>query len=268
MAIAKSARIHPTAILDPEVEIAEGVQVGPYVVIEGAVQIGPGCIIRPGVHLFGPMTIGEGNVFHSHVILGDVPQHLKYVPNSSRLIIGNHNTIRENATVHRPAIAGGETRIGNRNFLMGSCHIAHDCVIGNNCIFANSALLAGHCVVEDGVTISGNSCIHQHCRLGRLSLISGLSATSMDIVPFMIYQRINTVCGVNIIGMRRAGIAAAAIEAVRKAYHILYLGKNIVSHSLMRLEAEMSHIPEVMEIVAFIRSSKRGVSLDVERLAA
>ena len=268
MAIAKSARIHPTAVLDPEVEIGADVQVGPYVVIEGAVRIGSGCVIRPAVHLFGPMTIGDENVFHSQAIIGDVPQHLKYVPNSSSLVIGDRNTFREHSTVHRPAVEGGVTRIGNGNFVMGSAHIAHDCVIGNNCIFANSALLAGHCVVEDGVTISGNTCIHQHCRLGRLSLISGLSATSMDIVPFMIYQRINTVCGVNIIGMRRAGIAAASIEAVRKAYHILYLGKNIVSHSLMRLEAELSHIAEVMEIVSFIRGSKRGVSLDVERQAA
>ena len=268
MAIAKSARIHPTALIDPEVEIADDVQVGPHVVVEGAVRIGPGCVLRPGVHLFGPMTIGVNNVFHSHSIIGDLPQDIKYVPNESGLVIGDHNTFREHVTVHRPAVANGETRIGNGNFLMGSSHIAHDCVIGNHCIFANSALVAGHCVVEDNVTMSGNSAVHQHCRLGRLSLISGISATSMDVVPFMIYQRINTVCGVNIIGMRRAGIAAAAIEAVRKAYHVLYLGKNIVSHSLLRLEAEMSHIAEVMEIVAFIRNSKRGVSLDVERQAA
>ena len=131
---------------------------------------------------------------------------------------------------------------------MASAHIAHDCVIGNKCVFANGALVAGHCIVEDSVTMSGNSAVHQHCRIGRLALISGVSASSMDVVPFMIYQRINIVCGVNIIGMRRAGICAASIEAVRKAYHILYLGNNMVSHSLLRLEAEMGHIPEVEEV--------------------
>jgi UDP-N-acetylglucosamine acyltransferase len=268
MAIAKSACIHPTAVLDPEAEIAAGVQVGPFVVIEGAVRLGEGCVVRPGVHLFGPMTVGENNVFHSHAIIGDLPQHLKYVPNPSSVVIGDNNTFREHVTVHRPVVVGGVTRIGNNNFLMASAHIAHDCVVGNNCIFANSALVAGHCTVEDGVTMSGNSAVHQHCRVGRLSLISGVSASSMDVVPFMIYQRINVVCGVNIIGMRRAGIPAASIEAVRKAYHILYLGKNIVSHSLLRLEAEMGHIPEVMQVVSFIRGSKRGVSLDIERQAA
>ena len=268
MAIAKSARIHPTAVLDPEAELAAGVQVGPFVVIEGAVRLGAGCVVRPGAHLFGPMTVGENNTFHSHAIIGDLPQHLKYVPNPSSVIIGDNNTFREHVTVHRPAIVGGETRIGNNNFLMASAHIAHDCVVGNNCIFANGALVAGHCTIEDSVTMSGNSAVHQHCRLGRLALISGVSASSMDVVPFMIYQRINIVCGVNIIGMRRAGIAAASIEAVRKAYHILYLGKNIVSHSLLRLEAEMGHIAEVMEVVSFIRNSKRGVSLDIERQAA
>ena len=104
--------------------------------------------------------------------------------------------------------------------------------------------------------MSGNSAVHQHCRVGRLPLISGVSASSMDVIPFMIYQRINVVCGVNVIGMRRAGICAASIEAVRKAYHILFLGNNVVSHSLMRLEAEMSHIPEVMQVVAFIRAQQ------------
>jgi UDP-N-acetylglucosamine acyltransferase len=268
MAIAKSVRIHPTAVLDPEVEIAEDVQVGPYVVIEGAVRIGAACVIRPGVHLFGPMTVGENNVFHSHAIIGDLPQHLKYVPNPSSVVIGDNNTFREHVTVHRPAVVGGVTRIGNNNFLMASAHIGHDCTIGNNCILANSALVGGHCNVEDNVMMSGNSAVHQHCRVGRLALISGVSASSMDVVPFMIYQRINVVCGVNVIGMRRAGIPAASIEAVRKAYHVLFLGKNIVSHSLLRLEAEMGHIAEVMQIVSFIRGSKRGVSLDVERQAA
>ena len=268
MAIATSARIHPTAVLDPEAVLAADVQVGPFAVIEGAVRLGAGCVVRPGVHLFGPMTVGENNVFHSHAIIGDLPQHLKYVPNPSSVVIGANNTFREHVTVHRPAVVGGETRIGDGNFLMASSHIAHDCVVGNNCIFANGALVAGHCTIEDGVTISGNSAVHQHCRVGRLALISGVSGSSMDVVPFMIYQRVNVVCGVNVIGMRRAGICAASIEAVRKAYHILFMGKNVVSHSLMRLEAEMSHIPEVMQVVAFIRASKRGVSLDAERQAA
>ena len=268
MAIATSARIHPTALIDPQAEIAKDVQVGPYVVIEGPVRVGAGCVIRPGVHLFGPMTVGENNVFHSHAVIGDLPQHLKFVPGPNSLCIGDHNTFREHVTVHRPAAAGGVTRIGDRNFFMASAHVGHDSTIGNNCIFANSALVGGHCVVEDNAMMSGNSAVHQHCRLGRLSLISGVSASSMDVVPFMIYQRVNVVCGVNIIGMRRAGIPAASIEAVRKAYHILFLGNNIVTHSLLRLEAEMGHIAEVMELVSFIRASKRGVSLDVERQAA
>ncbi len=210
MPIAQSARIHPTALVAPEADLGEGVEVGPYVVVEGEVRLGEGCVLRPGVHLIGPLTMGCHNTVFSGAVLGEQPQHLKYNGEKTRLVIGDHNTIREHVTIHRGTAQSGETRIGSHNFLMANSHIAHDCQVGNHCILANGALVGGHCTLEDGVYLSGNCAVHQFMRIGRLALLSGTSSTTKDIPPFIIQQRINCVVGVNVVGMRRAGIPAAA----------------------------------------------------------
>lgn len=268
MAIAKSARVHPTAVIDPAADLADEVQVGPFVVIQGPCRVGPACVLMPGAQLLGHVTMGEANVVHSYAVIGDSPQHLRFNGEPSSVEIGHHNVFREHVTVHRAATPGGVTRIGNHNYFMANSHIAHDCVLGNHCVFANASVLGGHCIISDNVLMSGHSAIHQFCRIGRLAMISGVSATSMDIPPFMINQRINVICGVNVIGMRRAGISNLAIEAVRKAFHILYLRENILSHSLAQIEHELGHVPEIMELVSFIRASKRGITLDTDRNAA
>jgi UDP-N-acetylglucosamine acyltransferase len=271
MPISPSARIHPTAIIDPEADLGDDVQVGPYVVIEGAVKIGAGCRLKAGAHLIGPMTMGVDNQVFSYAVLGEQPQHLKFAGEPTRLEIGDHNVFREHVTIHRGTTQSWETRIGSHNFLMANCHVAHDCKIGNQCILANGALIAGHCVVEDGACLSGNVVVHQFVKIGRLALLSGASGTGMDVPPFMIAQRINTVCGVNVIGMRRAGICNASIDAMRKAFHLIYRSDLLLSNSLARLEQELGHVAEVAELVAFIRASKsggRGISLEFKREAA
>jgi UDP-N-acetylglucosamine acyltransferase len=268
MPIAHSARVHPTAVIDPEADLGADVQVGPYVVIEGPVRVGAGCVLKAGAHLIGPMTLGIHNQVYSHSVLGEQPQHLKYAGEPTRLEIGDFNIIREHVTVHRATTHSWVTRVGSHNFLMANCHIAHDCQVGNRCIIANGALVAGHCVIEDGVCLSGNVAIHQFVRIGRLALMGGLSATGMDLPPFMIHQRINTVCGVNVIGMRRAGISNASIDAIRKAFHLIYRSDTLLTTSLTRVEEELGHVAEVAELIAFIRASKRGISLDWKREAA
>lgn len=268
MAIASSARIHPTAVIGPEVELGENVQIGPFVVLEGPVEVGADTVLMAGAHIIGPVTLGVGNTVHSYTVIGGDPQHLRSKGEGASVIIGDHNVFREHVTIHRAATPGGSTRIGNHNYLMAASHVAHDCVMGNHCIFANASVLGGHCVVADNVCMSGHSAIHQFCRIGRLAMISGVSASSMDLPPFMINQRINVICGVNVIGMRRAGISALAIEAVRKAFHILYRHENLLSHSLNQIDRELGHIPEVQEIVQFVRESKRGVTLHTDRHAA
>lgn len=268
MPIAKTAQVHPTALISPEADLADHVQVGPFVVIEGEVRIGEGCILKPGCHLFGPLSMGCNNTVFSYAVLGEAPQHLKYKGEPTRVEIGNNNIFREAVTVHRGTTESWMTRIGNNNFLMANAHVAHDCVIGNNCLLANGSMVGGHCVLEDFVFLSGNAAVHQFVRIGRLALLSGLSGASKDLPPFIIQQGINIVMGVNVIGMRRAGIKTASIDAVRKAYHILFRQEHVLPHAMMLVEKQMGDVAEVKELLQFIRSSHRGIGGYVEQKAA
>jgi len=268
MPIAPSARVHPTAVVAPEADVGEGVQVGPHVVIEGEVRVGAGCVLRPGSCLIGPLTMGRHNTVYSGAVLGERPQHTKYNDEPTRLEVGDHNIIREHVTIHRGTTQSWVTRIGSHNFLMAHSHVAHDCQVGNHCILANGVLLAGHCVLEDSVYMSGNSAIHQFVRVGRLALLSGLSASTKDVPPFIMIQRINCIVGVNVVGMRRAGIPTAHIDAVRRAFHVLYRQELALPAALAKIEAEVGGTPEVAEMVAFIRASSRGINLGHARDAA
>jgi UDP-N-acetylglucosamine acyltransferase len=261
-------RTHPTALISAEADLGEDVQVGPYVVIEGPVIIGAGCVLRPFAHLIGPLTLGRNNQVFSGAVIGEQPQHVKYKGELTRTEIGDNNIFRENVTVHRGTTATGVTRIGSNNFLMAGAHVAHDCVVGNNCILANGALMGGHCILEDNVFLSGNCAIHQFVRVGRLALLSGVSAATKDIPPFIMEQRVNVVVGVNVVGMRRAGIPHAHIDAVRQAFHHLYREELTVPAALARIEEQFPDVPEVMELVTFIRKSSRGISTNLCRDAA
>lgn len=255
-----SARIHPTAVISSEAEIGDNVQIGPNVVIEGRVIIGPDCVLRPGAYLFGPLTMGQGNTVHTGAILGDRPQHLRYNNEETSLEIGDFNIFREGVTIHRGTTHSMKTVIGSHNFMMVNSHVGHDSVIGNRCIFANGALVAGHCVVGDGVFLSGNSAIHQFCRIGRLALLSGCSASTKDIPPFVMQQDINNVVGLNVVGMRRAGMPPAEINAVRRAFSILFREGNLLPAAIAKLERELSHSSAVQEMIAFLHNLSRGIN--------
>ncbi len=256
----QSPTIHPTAVISAEAEIAENVVVGPYVVIEGRVKIGPDCLIRPHALLCGPLTMGRGNVVFSGAILGERPQHLKYDDEPTSLEIGDHNVFREHVTVHRGTSYSWATRIGSHNFLMANSHIAHDCQIGNHCILANGSLVAGHCILEDKVYLSGNCAVHQFARIGRLALLSGCSATSKDIPPFVIQQSIDAVAGVNIIGMRRAGIGNEEIHAVGEAFRIIFREGLPLPAAMAKVERDLSQFAVCREMIDFIRESPKGVN--------
>ena len=175
--------------------------------------------------------------------------------------IGDRNTFREGVTIHRSTVAGNATRIGNDNYLMVNAHVAHDCRVGDQCIFANSALLGGHVVIGDRAFLSGNVGVQQFVRIGRLTMISACASAMSDIPPFAINEGRNTIVGVNLVGMRRAGLAAVQINAVRRAYRMLLHSGLIPKLALARLDKELGHIDVVAELVTFIRESKRGVCL-------
>ncbi len=253
-------RIHPTAVISSEAELADDVVVGPYVVIEGPVRVGPGCVLRPYVHLIGPLVLGTGNHVFTGCVLGERPQHLKYNDEATGVEIGDHNTFRESVTVHRGTTHSWTTRVGSHNFFMAHSHIAHDCQVGSRCIFANGALLGGHCHVADGAYLSGNSAVHQFVRIGRLAMLGGCSASTKDIPPFIIQQYIDTVVGVNVVGMRRAGLAKEQIEGVRQAYRIIFREGLPLPAATARLEKELGHVEAVREMLAFLRDCPRGIN--------
>jgi UDP-N-acetylglucosamine acyltransferase len=255
-----NAHIHPTALVSEDAVIADDVVVGPYSIIEGRVRIGAGTILHARSHIIGPAVIGEGNEIYSNAIIGEKPQHMMYKDEPTSIEIGDNNVLRENVTVHRATTGSWLTKIGNGNYLMAGAHIAHDGRVGNKCILANNSLIGGHVELADNVFISGNAAVHQFCRMGRLSFLSGTSGTTKDIPPFIIQQNINHVVGVNIIGMRRAGLSSAQINAIRRVYHIMYLQHLSVPNALAEAEAELGHIDVVQEFIKFVRESKRGIN--------
>src|SRR5919108_6171725 len=197
--------IHPTAIIHPAAHLDPTVSIGPYAVIDENVVVGPGCRIGPHVHLTGRTTIGANNWFHSGCVIGDAPQDLKYRGEPTRLRIGDDNVFREHVTVHRSTNEAEETKVGARNYLMALSHVGHNVQVGDQVIIANGAMLGGHSVVQDRAFISGNCLVHQWVRVGTLALMQGGSAISKDLPPYTVARGDNAICGLNIIGLRRAG---------------------------------------------------------------
>ena len=261
MSLTLSDLIHPTAIIDPEAEIAPDVQIGPYAIIEGSVRIGPGCVIEGHAGLCGPMTLGRENFVGHGAVLGKSPQHKGYQGEHTCLRVGDGNVFREHVTVHRGTVqGGGETWIGDHNMFMIGSHLGHDARVGNGCTLVNGALVAGHVILHDGCILSGHSAVQQRVRIGRLAMLSGLGSTSKDVPPFVLQQGYNCVTGLNTIGLRRAGITSEAIAALREAFRILYKEGRTRCTALERIAADLGHVSEVAEFVTFIQETTLGIN--------
>lgn len=257
-------KIHPTAILDPRAEIDPEVEIGPYVVIEGPVRIGPRTRLLPHVTILGWTELGSDNVVHSGAVLGDAPQDRAYRGTESYVRIGNGNVFREGVQVHRGTAEGSATVIGDGNFFMANSHVAHNCRVGHQVTMANGAVLGGHVEVGDGAFLSAHVAVHQFVRVGRLTMLRGLSATSRDVPPFCIMDGQHTVRGINRVGLRRAGLTPERIRALQSAFTVLFRTAGNLSLRLERLAAAEA-TPEVEELTAFIRASRRGVCRGVRR---
>ena len=254
--------IHPTAIVHPKAKLDPTVQVGPYCVIDEGVEIGAQCVVGPHVYLTGLTTIGPRNRFHAGCVIGDAPQDLKYVGEPTRLRIGGDNVFREHFTGHRSNKAGAETVIGSHNFLMAHSHVAHNCHVGDHVILANGALLAGHVMVHDRAFISGNCLVHQFVRVGTLALMQGGSAISQDLPPFTIARGNNGICGLNVVGLRRAGFAAEQRLELKRLYHALFRsGQNLREAAATARKTFSS--PTATVLLDFLAASRRGVCADM-----
>lgn len=253
--------IHPTAIVSPDAHLAEGVEIGPYSIIDSDVHIGKNTIVGPHVVIKSHTDIGEGCRFFQFCSIGEVPQDLKFKGETTRVIIGNHNVIREFVTIHQATSNDiGVTIIGDHNLLMAYCHVAHNCKLGNRIIMANAANLAGHVHVEDFAIIGGLSGVHQFTRIGAHCIIGGASAVSKDIPPFVMASgNYAKLYGLNMIGLKRRGFKEETIKLLKKTYQIIFRSSLLLSVAIERVRQEIDDVPEVNQFIEFIKNSQRGI---------
>jgi UDP-N-acetylglucosamine acyltransferase len=257
-----STRIHPLAAVDPGAELGEGAVVGPFCLVEAGARVGARTELRSHVVVSAFAEIGEDNLVFPHTTLGLEPQDLKYKGETTRLVVGHRNTIRENSTLHRgTGDGGGITTVGSDNLFMTGAHVAHDCHVGDRNIFANCATLAGHVEVGSACTIGAFSAIHQFCRVGDHAFMGGFTVATLDVLPFMktVGTRETKSYGVNVLGLQRKGFAKETIEALKRAHQLLFLSGHLREEALALAEKEVGDCPEVAQLLTFIRTAQRGV---------
>lgn len=254
-------QIHPTAIIDPKAELDSSVCVGPYSVIGPNVQIGKDTTIGAHVVIEGHTTIGEGNQIFQFASLGAAPQDKKFKGEPTRLIIGNHNTIREFTTFNTGTVTGiGETRVGDNNWIMAYVHLAHDCVIGNHTIFANNASLAGHVTIGDYVVLGGYTLVFQFCQIGDYAMTAFAAGVHKDVPPYVMASGYRAEpAGLNSEGMRRNGFTPEQIARVKNVYKTLYrqgLGLEEAKAEVLKMA---ENAPELAVFKNFFETSSRGI---------
>lgn len=253
-------KIHPTAIVSGNAQLDSDVEVGPYVVIGDGVKLGRGVKIGSFCVLENDTTIGTGSKIFTGAIIGSIPQDLKYDGAKSAVSIGENNIIREYVTINLSTSEGSKTIVGNNNLIMAYSHVAHDCVVGNNCIIANNGTLAGHVTLEDRVVVGGLVAIHQFVRVGTLSIIGGCSKVVTDIPPYSTCDgHPAKFYGLNLVGLRRAGVTSVAMQHLKAAYKIFYQSGLTKVHALEEIKKAVPQCEEVRHLIEFIASSQRGL---------
>jgi len=252
--------IHPTAIVDPAARMGTDVEIGPFSVIGAQATIGEKTIVQSHVVIEGDVVIGTGNFIGHGAIIGAPPQDVSFSPERKTMVkIGNDNIIREYCTIHRGSPDGSATKIGDKNFLMAGAHVGHNCVVRNNVVIANNCLLAGHVRVDDGAFLGGGSTFHQFMRIGRLVMVQGSSAFGKDLPPFVIAAERNSIFGVNVVGLRRAGFSTKERDEIKTAFKLVYLSGLNISQAL-RKAAPMNLGAPAREFLDFVANAKkRGI---------
>jgi UDP-N-acetylglucosamine acyltransferase len=253
--------IHPTAIVHPKARLDSSVRVGPYAIIDEDVQLGPGCIVGPHVYLTGKTDVGRDNRFFAGGVIGEAPQDLKYKGEPTGLTIGKGNTFREHVTINRSCDPELKTTIGSNNLFMASCHVGHDCRIANSVIVANGAALGGYVIAEDRAFISANCLVHQFCRVGTMAIMRGGSAVSLDLPPYTVVHRVNELCGLNIVGMRRAGLGPEDRLEIKRLYRALFRSRKLLRQAAAQA-SQGTWRPASLVLLEFVQTTKRGVCSD------
>jgi len=259
--------VDATARIEAGATIGRDVSIGPYCTIGPHVTVADGCRLIAHVNLTGHTTIGARTVIRPFASLGSPPQSFSYRGGPTRLVVGADCDIREAVTMSTGTEdGGGITQVGDHCFIMIGSHVGHDCQVGNHVVFSNNTLLAGHVSVGDRVVFGGGVAVRQFVRIGEGAMIVGLSGARADVIPWgMAHGPLANLVGLNIIGMRRQGIAKAEIHRVRAAYQALFFGDGEFRARIDRVAAEYASDPQVCKIIDFIRAGKRPLTMAVKR---
>lgn len=245
--------IHPSAIIEEGAVIGAGCKIGPFSIVGPEVVLGDGVELRSHVVVTGDTHVGAGTVIFPFSVIGEIPQDLKYDGEKTRLRIGECNRIREHVTMNTGTSGGGgETRVGDDGLFMAGCHIAHDAQIGDNVVIVNQTAIAGHVVIEDDVIVGGLCGVHQFVRIGKGAIIGALSMVTNDVIPHGLVQGPRgALDGLNLVGLKRKGVAREDITALRAAFQTLRDGDGSFMDRAKRLGDE-NESAYVAEMVAFI----------------
>ncbi|MEM9240598.1 MAG: acyl-ACP--UDP-N-acetylglucosamine O-acyltransferase [Pseudomonadota bacterium] len=248
-----ATQIHPNAVVEPGAELGEGVQIGPFCHVGPSVKLGDGVRLKSHVVVTGRTEVGEDTEIFPFSCIGEIPQDLKFKGEATELRIGARNRIREHVTMNTGTEGGGGiTRVGDDGLFMAGCHVAHDCMVGNRVIIVNNAALAGHCVIEDDVIIGGLSGVHQWVRIGRGAIIGAVTMVTNDVIPHGLVQAPRgELDGLNLIGLKRRGVARSDITALRAAFQMLAQGEGTFQDRARRLgeETESDYVRQIVDFV-------------------
>lgn len=246
-------QVHPTAVVEEGARLGENVTIGAFCMVGAEVVLGDGVELKSHVVVTGNTSIGEETVIFPFSVIGEIPQDLKFRGEETRLEIGARNRIREHVTMNPGTEGGGGvTRIGDDGLFMAGCHIAHDAQVGNRVIVVNSAAIAGHCVLEDEVIVGGLSGIHQWVRIGKGAIIGALTMVTNDVIPYGLVQAPRgSLHGLNLVGLKRRGVARKDITALRAAYQMLAQGEGTFQDRINRLsdETESAYVRDIVDFV-------------------
>ncbi len=252
--------IHPTAIVSEEAHLGHGVQIGPYAVVEAGAVVGDDCVVGSHVVVGRWVRMGASNVVSSGAVLGGDPQDLRFDPETpSFLRIGDRNRIREHCTLHRATVSGGETVVGDDCFLMAGAHVGHDAKVGSRTILANQVMLGGFVEIGEQVFIGGGGGVHQFVKIGRLAIAQGNSTMTKNVLPYTMVAKLSQTVGLNVVGLRRAGLDAAQRNEIRRAFKLLFVSGRNLQQALLDAHA-MSWGPHAAAFWEFAQTAgKRGI---------
>ena len=254
------AEIHSTALVEKGAKLGAGCVVGPGAIVGAEVELGEGCVVGPRAVLEGRIKMGTKNRVGVGAVIGGEPQDLAYQGAQSGVVIGDGNVFREYVTIHRGTKEGTDTVIGNGCFLMVGAHVAHNCRLADRVVLVNNVLLAGYVEVEEKAFLGGAVVVHQFVRIGKLAMVRGQTRVGMDLPPYCMAVATNGVCGLNLVGLRRAGVGPDSRKALQRVYEAFFFGGKNRAQALEEIrQGKDAKVKEVKEFSDFIEKTKRGI---------